>query len=270
MVALALTGCNAPTTSGQKSTTTPPAATTIVPFKTATDQMVALQAGNVDAAVNDSPVMQYLVKDPSKGLKVIGEAPTAEMYRFGVRKNDPALLAGINAGLAKIVASGEYAKIYKQWFGVEPSTMPTQSAPAKAPAGAKIKLVKAGQLTVGSDTSFPPFESLNGNKVEGFDVDMMNAIAKTMGITKVVFVTESFDTLWASTSAGKFDVVASGAFGTPERKQFVDFSDPYGIANQGIAVKKDSPIKVIADLAGKKIAVQSGTTGEAWVRENFK
>lgn len=277
VIALAMiagcTGGGTPTGGTAAGTTV--AATTIIPFKTATDQIVALQAGNVDAAINDSPVMQFLTKDPSKGLKVIGEAPTAELYGIAVAKGNPALLAAINDGLAKVKASGEYDKLYKQWFGVAPSASTTgaTSAAAKPAAGAKMKLVTPGQITVGSDISFPPFESMKADGVtaEGFDVDLMKAIAKRFGVNKVVFQNATFDTLVPSLAAGgKYDVVVSGIFITAERKKSVDFSNPYGVANQGIAVKVGSPIKAISDLAGKKIAVQSGTTGELWAKENFK
>jgi ABC-type amino acid transport substrate-binding protein len=74
-----------------------------------------------------------------------------------------------------------------------PTTPPTTTQTTTPPAD--LKLVTPGALTVGSDTSFPPFESMNGNVAEGFDVDLMGALAKEMGITTVVFKTEIFDTL---------------------------------------------------------------------------
>jgi polar amino acid transport system substrate-binding protein len=155
--------------------------------------------------------------------------------------------------------------------GCSSSATTTSTATTPSTTTADLKLVTPGQITVGSDTSFPPFESLNGNVVEGFDVDLMTAIAKEMGVSKVVFVTEGFDTLIASLKGGgKYDAIVSGMFINDERKQSVDFSDPYGVANQGVAVKTSSAIKTTADLAGKKVGVQSGTTGETWVKENVK
>lgn len=146
---------------------------------------------------------------------------------------------------------------------------PAAEEPAAKPA-AEYKLVTPGTLTVGSDTSFPPFESMNGDVAEGFDVDLVNAIAREIGIDKVVFRTETFDTLWTSLGSGgaKYDIIASGMFSNEERAKYVDFTDPYAVANQGIAVKNDSTIASLDDLAGKKIGVQSGTTGETWVKEN--
>lgn len=145
------------------------------------------------------------------------------------------------------------------------TTTPTTSEEKK-----EFKLVTPGQITVGSDTSFPPFESMKGSVAEGFDVDLMNAIGKDLGL-KVVFKTETFDTLVPTLKAGgKFDVIASGMFVTDERKKSIDFTDPYGVANQAIAIKASSNFTTEADLKGKKVAAQSGTTGESWAKENLK
>lgn len=134
---------------------------------------------------------------------------------------------------------------------------------------AEFKLVEEGKLLVGSDTAFPPFESMNGDVVEGFDVDLMNAIGEKLGL-EVVFMTEIFDTLIPTLVAGgKFDVIASGMTIKPEREEEIDFSDPYYDSNQSLVMPKGSTYTGPADLAGKKIGVQSGTTGEAWAQENI-
>ena len=76
--------------------------------------------------------------------------------------------------------------------------------------GGEFVLVEEGKLLVGSDTAFPPFESMNGDVAEGFDVDLMNAIGEKLDL-EVVFMTEIFDTLIPTLVAGgKFDVIASG------------------------------------------------------------
>lgn len=145
------------------------------------------------------------------------------------------------------------------------STSSSSSSTAPNP-----KLVTPGQITVGSDTSFPPFESMNGDVAEGFDVDLLTAIGKEAGL-KVVFKTEVFDTLIPSLKAGgKFDVIASAMTITDERKKEIDFSDPYIDSNQSIAMKKGSTFTSNDQFSGKKVGVQSGTTGEAWAKENLK
>ncbi|MRR11347.1 basic amino acid ABC transporter substrate-binding protein [bacterium] len=136
-------------------------------------------------------------------------------------------------------------------------------------ASEEIKLVEEGKLLVGSDTAFPPFESMNGDVAEGFDVDLMNAIGEKLDL-EVVFMTEIFDTLIPTLVAGgKFDIIASGMTIKPEREEEIDFSDPYYDSNQSLVMAKGSTYTGPADLAGKKIGVQSGTTGEAWAQENI-
>lgn len=130
-------------------------------------------------------------------------------------------------------------------------------------------LVEEGKLLVGSDTAFPPFESMNGDVAEGFDVDLMDAIGEKLGL-EVVFMTEIFDTLIPTLVAGgKFDVIASGMTIKPEREEEIDFTDPYYDSNQSLVMKAGSTYTGPADLSGKKIGVQSGTTGEAWAQENI-
>jgi polar amino acid transport system substrate-binding protein len=160
------------------------------------------------------------------------------------------------------------------------SSTPSTTTPATpaAPAVYAGKLVKAGVLTVGSDTAFPPFESMNGTVAEGFDVDLASAVAKEMGLT-LDFTSQKFDTLIPQLKAGgTFDVIMSGMTITPEREKEITFSTPYIDSNQSIAVVKgkfpkadgNDPAAINTEFTGKIIGVQSGTTGEAWAKENIK
>lgn len=146
------------------------------------------------------------------------------------------------------------------------STPATSTTPAEKPT---VKTVEAGKLIAGSDTAFPPFESMEGNTAVGFDVDIVAAVAKEIGLTSE-FKSYKFDTLIPTLKAGgKFDIIASGMTINADRKKEIDFSDPYIDSNQSISVKNDSTVKSAADLAGKKIGVQSGTTGEDWTKSNI-
>ena len=150
------------------------------------------------------------------------------------------------------------------------ATPPAESTTTAAPA-ADLQLVTPGQLTAGSDTTFQPFESMNGSVAEGFDVDLLTAIAKEMGINKVVFSSEIFDSLIPTVKAGgKFDVIASGMTIKADRKLEINFSDPYFDSNQSVAMKTGGTYAAPADMKGKKVGVQSGTTGSDWAKENLK
>jgi polar amino acid transport system substrate-binding protein len=144
---------------------------------------------------------------------------------------------------------------------------PTSETPTETMT---LKTIEEGKLLVGSDTAFPPFESMNGDVAEGFDVDLMGAIGEKLGL-EVTFQTEIFDTLIPTLKAGgKFDVIASGMTIKPDRQLEIDFTDAYYDSNQSLVMTKGTVYTGPEQLAGKKIGVQSGTTGEAWAKENVE
>ena len=148
---------------------------------------------------------------------------------------------------------------------------PAQAPAATEPAAAEptaVPMAELGTIKVGTNAEYPPFESVdeNGNVI-GFDIDIMNAIAKAAGF-EVEFVNTRWDGIFVALSSGEFDAVASAATITDERKQAVDFSDPYFNAGQVLVVKKGSDITSVDDLAGKRVGVQLGTTGDIWSSEN--
>ena len=116
-------------------------------------------------------------------------------------------------------------------------------------------------LTMATSPDFPPFEYLEGGKVVGIEVEILEKVAAKMG-KELVIEQMDFDSVIPGVQAGKFDVGVSGITVTEERKQNMDFSDTYFLASQAIVVTADSPITCKADLTGKKISVQTGTTAE--------
>jgi polar amino acid transport system substrate-binding protein len=121
-------------------------------------------------------------------------------------------------------------------------------------------------ITVGSDIPYKPFEFGNP-PYQGLDVDVVNEIAKRLGTT-AKFKKTPFDTIFRDLAQGKFDMVASAATITPERAKEVDFSDPYFPSDQSLMVKKGSDIKTVADLKGKVIGAQLGTTGAEYAKDH--
>ncbi|MFK4759995.1 basic amino acid ABC transporter substrate-binding protein [Microbacterium sp. ZW T5_45] len=133
-------------------------------------------------------------------------------------------------------------------------------------------LVEAGTLTVCSDIPYAPFEfegGDNGTGYTGFDIDLLDAIAKKLDL-KLSVQDVGFDALQSGTTlaAGTCDVGASAMTITDERKENIDFSDPYYDSLQSLLVRTDSGITGIDDLAGKNVGVQQGTTGETYAGEN--
>jgi polar amino acid transport system substrate-binding protein len=132
-----------------------------------------------------------------------------------------------------------------------------------------VNLVSKGKLTTCTHLPYAPFQSEEGGKVVGFDVDMIDLVAKELGITQTV-VDTPFETIktGADLNAGKCDVAAAGMTITDERKKNIDFSVPYFDATQALMAKKGSGFKSMADLKGKKLGTQSGTTGEDYAKAN--
>lgn len=126
---------------------------------------------------------------------------------------------------------------------------------------------KPTKLVMATEATFPPYEFREGDKIVGIDVDIAGAIAKELGRELVVEDTK-FDSVIPAVQAGKADLAASGITITEDRKKTINFTIPYVEAAQVILVPAGSAIKSAADLKGKRIGVQSGTTGDAYVAEH--
>ena len=120
---------------------------------------------------------------------------------------------------------------------------------------------KAGKITMATNAEFPPFEYLENDKVVGVDADIAAEIAKDLGV-ELEIVDGKFDAVIPSVQSGKASFGAAGMTVTEDRAKKVDFSVKYITSTQYIIVPKDSDVKTIEDLAGKKIGVQLGTTGD--------
>ena len=119
-------------------------------------------------------------------------------------------------------------------------------------------------LTVGTEPSFAPFEfpKKDSNEFTGFDIELVQALAKQMGYKECKIVNMGFDALIPALNAKTIDVAIAGMTITDERKKQVNFSDPYYKSGLIVMVTKDMEgVKSINDLKGKRIAVQIGTTG---------
>ena len=154
---------------------------------------------------------------------------------------------------------------------VPPTTAPVAPAATAVPKPTEApKPVGLGVVKIGNNAEYPPFESVDASgKIVGFDPDIIAAIAKAAGF-EFELINTRWDGIFVALASGEFGAVISAATITDERKQTVDFSDPYFNAGQMIAVKQGSPIKTPADLDGKKVGVQLGTTGDIWVSDNTK
>jgi ABC-type amino acid transport substrate-binding protein len=130
------------------------------------------------------------------------------------------------------------------------------------------KLQQKGEITVGVKFDVPPFGFKNPQTgdVEGFDVDVGTAVADELGV-KPKFIEAISDNRIPFLQQGTVDLILSTMTINAERDQEIDFSEPYYVARGSILVPKDSPIKGIDDLAGKRVCTALGSTYEATLRE---
>ncbi len=132
-----------------------------------------------------------------------------------------------------------------------------------------VKLIEKGKLSVCTQLPYKPFEFRDGDNVVGFDVSLMDLVAKDLGV-KVAIVKTPFEGIQSgqALNIGQCDIAAAGMTITEARQKVLDFSDPYFEATQALLVKKGSGFDSLESLAGKRIAVQQGTTGEIYTKEN--
>ncbi|MDR0504272.1 MAG: transporter substrate-binding domain-containing protein [Bifidobacteriaceae bacterium] len=132
------------------------------------------------------------------------------------------------------------------------------------------QLVKEGQLTVCTNPPYLPFEGVEDGQVVGFDLDLMNEVAKDLGVTMSARETpfESIESA-ASLDIGDCDVGASGLTINADRQAKADFSESYYQSAMGLLVPAGSAITSIETIGQAMVGVQQGTTGEQWAAENL-
>ena len=124
-------------------------------------------------------------------------------------------------------------------------------------------------LTMGTTAAFPPYEFMDeNNNVVGIDAEIAAAVAEKIGM-KLEIKDMAFESLITAVSTGAVDIVLAGMTVTEERKESVNFSDSYATGVQVVIVTEDSAIATIDDLAGKKIGVQTGTTGDIYCAGDY-
>lgn len=127
------------------------------------------------------------------------------------------------------------------------------------------KIKQAGKIVVGTESTFPPFESIDpkdGKTVIGFDMDIAKAVADKLGV-KLEIKDMEFKGLLGALPTGMIDFVAAGVNITDERKAQADFSEAYYKGGQVLVVSENNnSINSAADMKGKNIGAQLGTTSE--------
>ncbi|MGQ0838443.1 basic amino acid ABC transporter substrate-binding protein [Actinokineospora sp.] len=148
--------------------------------------------------------------------------------------------------------------------GSETTPAGGQTGGADAPA-----LIKSGKLVTCTGLPYEPFQFEKDGKVIGFDVELVDLVAKKLNVTQEI-VDTPFDGIQSGVDldSGKCDLAAAGMTITDTRKQNFDFSDPYFEATQALVAKKSAGVTDFDKLKGKKLGVQNGTTGMEYAAKN--
>ncbi|MDR8408887.1 ABC transporter substrate-binding protein [Nonomuraea sp. 3-1Str] len=138
-------------------------------------------------------------------------------------------------------------------------------------AAGGAKLVTPGKLTTCTNIPYEPFQFKDASgKVVGFDVDIVDLVAKKLGVQQqIVDIDFAVIKSGAAMATGKCDVAAAGMTITPERKQNITFSEPYFDATQALLAKKGTGAKSLEDVKAKglKLGAQASTTGLDYVKK---
>ena len=200
-------------------------------------------------------------------VKLININLSDEEYAFGVDKDQPELLAQVNAFVEKILSDGTFDKICNNYFG--------DGTPVGV-ASAELDETK-DQLVVATNAEFAPFEYKEGELYYGIDMEVAALLAQELG-KELVIDNMDFDSVCLAVGQHKCDIAMAGLTIDPAREESVTFSTAYYAASQQIIVKADDTRfdncsdlaaveAVLASLpAGTKIGAQTGTTGEAYVK----
>jgi len=160
------------------------------------------------------------------------------------------LVLAIAVGVALLLLVGCRAGTEESYQGS------SQADETTGPSG-----VVGGKITVASNVAYPPFEFSPKGRPKGFDIDLMNEIAKRAGF-EVEYENVQFDSILRGLDADLFDASISAMSITTEREKQIDFSDPYFDADQALLVRSNSKIKSVDDLSDATVGVQAGSTGQ--------
>ena len=151
----------------------------------------------------------------------------------------------------------------------EATTIPT---PAPAPADLWEQIQKSGRMTVGTAADYAPFEYYNSRfQLDGFDIGLIREIGKQLGV-KVEIKDYAFDGLYNALQLGQIDVAIAAISETPDRQQYVDFTNSYYAGVGAVLANAQSAITSITQpeqLATQRVGVQSGSVYETFMQDTL-
>jgi len=187
---------------------------TLLQYNTPADLVLAVKSGKVDAALSDAEPLREMLRE-DKTLGVLGGNLFSFPEGVGFRKENAALLEQFNRFLADLRKNGIHADMVDRWMEKNITDMPVIPNPNPV-----------GELVVGISDGGLPFVAIKDNRLIGFEIELSERFAAYLG-RKVRFTNIDFSGLIAAVATGKVDMIVAAIFITDERKQSINFSDPY-------------------------------------------
>jgi polar amino acid transport system substrate-binding protein len=150
-----------------------------------------------------------------------------------------------------------------------PEAPKAEAAATEAPAAATEAPAAAaeGVLRVGLNSENVPWEFMRDGKLVGFEVDMLEELAKRMGV-KLEYITVPFSGIFTGLQAQKWDLASSSIWITDARLKEMDFADPYYDSDISLMTAADTKIKTLADMKGGTFGADTGSMNDQWLKDN--
>ncbi|HKA45213.1 MAG TPA: ABC transporter substrate-binding protein/permease [Burkholderiales bacterium] len=187
---------------------------TLLQYNTPADLLLAVKTGKVDAALSDAEPLRAMLRQ-DKTLGMLGGSLFSFPEGVGFGKENTVLLDQFNQFLARLQQSGIHADMVDRWMEKNIIDMPTI-----ANSGSN------GELVVGISDGSLPFVAIKDNRLIGFEIELSERFGAYLG-KKVRFSQIDFSGLIAAAATGKVDMIIAAIFITDERRQSINFSDPY-------------------------------------------
>ena len=203
---------------------------------------------------------------------VLDEALSDEQYAIGFRKEDQALRDEVQRILCEMKADGTAGEIAVKWFGEDTSIIPDSVPESTATDDSLQKIKDKGTFILGLDDSFPPMGYRDeNNNIVGYDIDLATEVCKRMGV-ELKLQPVVWDYKETELEQGNIDCIWNGMSIDPEREEKLCLSEPYMENRQVVVTLKDKGIETVADLEGKVVALQQGSTAAGALdgREDIK
>jgi ABC-type amino acid transport substrate-binding protein len=211
-----------------------------------------LSNGRIDGVITDKLVGLNSIKEGNfDNLKLTGDLIYVETIAVAIHQDNDSLRQEINKALEELISNGKYEEISQKYFnknildGIDYVNTYEDEEEASDDSFEKVK--EKGEISFAMSGGYPPFNYYEGEELTGFDVEIGKEIANILGV-EYKAVTTDWSGIIAGLKAERYDGIFGSMAITEERKEEVDFTDPYYYSGAQLIVTEDSEIESVKDL----------------------